>query len=1178
MRLLDNQCKQPVPTESAFFEGVNRMHDTCEFFRPVMRYKKLATEAFVINHFAGTCCYEAEDIRGAWLDKNNDLLSRDLNSALSKSSVLLVSEVFSGESKERLGRQPQRLSRISVGAGNRTASFGKARPGATFASISRRFCLDLNLLVAELSEADAHFIRCIKPNAKGVPLFDVGKVVEQLRSSGVFDAVELMKAAYPTKIRFDDIYGKYASLLPGELVGKLPPAGFCEVVALACDVDRGDYALGFTQLFLRSGKGTFLEDLIAMDVAEVVPLLEEKIREYERRKRAAMHVGMRVLGHHLHVQFLRKRVAARLVQRIYRGHLSRKQTRKRLAALRKNRAAALAIAAEPSGSARSHPAALHANVTIETPVDAKEVLIEQMRTELARERMASAKLMEQVETLSAQASELRSAAAGGNETIQELLDQTQQQVTSLKLELVEARKALAVERGVSEALRDEPTAQTNDNQKVIRAVSPGPRSSEPTRTSTGAKFADVDPTVVGQQFRVNIERDDASGTLGVDIDVYLGRVTVAIVDPNVPAHGKLAVGDEIEGVGGVSCKGDLNSVLKRIVESPNVVSLDICRRLPTALLRHEMQMRTAKGSWAYVMATLLDTRQLLHELPRGSRVQIEEAGEEGASGLPGEGSISIHRISKHEMVDASAEGPATLTVALVNGVLYQFRCPPKEDEGTVSGTATLRAWQQQLAQLLSGVSSPRKDRRFGLAMVWQQGYMELAIGIDEWANRYFVLDQLHGIRIYRDKSNFRLGEPERVIPIRSIGKAVRGTGLEYFEWGIHVHLNPSPDMDLSDTVLETRAPSQNEMGRWLATINMHGAYWHIDTSSAGKAEPIAMPSSLTQTRRYTHASSKRRFSALVGLPPSAKMQLELASGWLTVKKEHSSLGGSKRRFCRLIALLEVASDKPLPPMAPGATAPQRQSGTSGSKSHAYKSVMFYVLHRENDLLENEQPGHGALDMCEVVSVTAGGKNKIIIKAGMREIRITADNTIDQTMWLDVLDKHRGLLPWLNGDIGDSIHQLGPTAPPIAPDLKHVSDRMSDVTVGSLCPSDIQLAARHSQFMELSDDSGSVDFKHLSGWMEVADGDREEPEWQLGYVALLKDNCIGYYHDAAATNGPPIRRLHLAKGLVVQPLTDPPYNYEHAIMVSGDTATSWLLCPDSPDESDRWMAVLHKLLL
>ena len=61
-----------------------------------MRYKKLATEAFVINHFAGTCCYEAEDIRGAWLDKNNDLLSRDLNSALSKSSVLLVSEVFSG--------------------------------------------------------------------------------------------------------------------------------------------------------------------------------------------------------------------------------------------------------------------------------------------------------------------------------------------------------------------------------------------------------------------------------------------------------------------------------------------------------------------------------------------------------------------------------------------------------------------------------------------------------------------------------------------------------------------------------------------------------------------------------------------------------------------------------------------------------------------------------------------------------------------------------------------------------------------------------------------------------------------------------------------------------------------------------------------------------------------------
>jgi hypothetical protein len=56
-----------------------------------------------------------------------------------------------------------------------------------------------------------------------------------------------------------------------------------------------------------------------------------------------------------------------------------------------------------------------------------------------------------------------------------------------------------------------------------------------------------------------------------------------------------------------------------------------------------------------------------------------------------------------------------------------------------------------------------------------------------------VLD-LHGIRIYDDKTAFRTGEPLRVIPANAIGKATRGTGLEYFEWGVYVHLIPTPDM------------------------------------------------------------------------------------------------------------------------------------------------------------------------------------------------------------------------------------------------------------------------------------------------------------------------------------------------------------------------------------------------
>ena len=46
-------------------------------------------------------------------------------------------------------------------------------------------------------------------------------MLAQLRSNGVFDAVELMKAAYPTRLRYEAIHGQYAHLLPKDLVGKV---------------------------------------------------------------------------------------------------------------------------------------------------------------------------------------------------------------------------------------------------------------------------------------------------------------------------------------------------------------------------------------------------------------------------------------------------------------------------------------------------------------------------------------------------------------------------------------------------------------------------------------------------------------------------------------------------------------------------------------------------------------------------------------------------------------------------------------------------------------------------------------------------------------------------------------------------------------------------------------------
>ena len=114
-------------------------------------------------------------------------------------------------------------------------------------------------------------------------------MLNQLRCSGTFEAVQLISASYPTRIPYYDIHGRYKDHMP-DFVQALDPPFFTEMIALACDVDDDDYQLGKSKIFFRPGKGAFLEELANMDMSEVVPMLVEKIKEYERKKKARQTV------------------------------------------------------------------------------------------------------------------------------------------------------------------------------------------------------------------------------------------------------------------------------------------------------------------------------------------------------------------------------------------------------------------------------------------------------------------------------------------------------------------------------------------------------------------------------------------------------------------------------------------------------------------------------------------------------------------------------------------------------------------------------------------------------------------------------------------------------------------------------------------------------------------------
>ena len=133
----------------------------------------------------------------------------------------------------------------------------------------------------ELKAGETHFVRCVKPNDKNAPRQLIPKMVlEQLRASGVFDAVELMKKGYPTRIPYSGIHGKFAHSLPEDLAA-LSPSAFSELAALACDVGPKDYALGRNQLFLKADKGGLLEVRELQKATRVLQLImtESKSRQ-----------------------------------------------------------------------------------------------------------------------------------------------------------------------------------------------------------------------------------------------------------------------------------------------------------------------------------------------------------------------------------------------------------------------------------------------------------------------------------------------------------------------------------------------------------------------------------------------------------------------------------------------------------------------------------------------------------------------------------------------------------------------------------------------------------------------------------------------------------------------------------------------------------------------------------
>ncbi len=143
-------------------------------------------EFFVVKHYAGNVGYDS----AGFLEKNKDSMSEDLVALFAKSRMGFLRDLFPAEGKD-----------------------GSSH--AIKVSVATQFSKQLTDLMATLNATKPHYIRCIKPNPnKSSEEFNPNMVLEQLRYSGVFEAVQIRKSGFTFRFSHENFYKQFRVCAP----------------------------------------------------------------------------------------------------------------------------------------------------------------------------------------------------------------------------------------------------------------------------------------------------------------------------------------------------------------------------------------------------------------------------------------------------------------------------------------------------------------------------------------------------------------------------------------------------------------------------------------------------------------------------------------------------------------------------------------------------------------------------------------------------------------------------------------------------------------------------------------------------------------------------------------------------------------------------------------------------
>ncbi|CAG0894871.1 unnamed protein product [Darwinula stevensoni] len=281
--LLDEECLRPGDrTDTTFLNKINTVLGSHAHFKRAKtnvgkRSSIDSLDEFCLVHYAGDVTYK---VRG-FLDKNNDLLFRDLKEAMSESSNEIVRACFP---KEEI--------------------LAKKRPP----TVATQFKDSLQSLTKTLIREEPSYIRCIKPNDLKQPgrtaakpaipcpwyyrrdyvagQFNENVVRHQVKYLGLMENLRVRRAGFAYRRLYEAFLHRYKSLCPDTWpTYRGNPRSGVERLVKFLGYKNDEYRLGETKIFIRLPQTLFAtEDAYQRrkhELATLIFLKEEVAFEFE---------------------------------------------------------------------------------------------------------------------------------------------------------------------------------------------------------------------------------------------------------------------------------------------------------------------------------------------------------------------------------------------------------------------------------------------------------------------------------------------------------------------------------------------------------------------------------------------------------------------------------------------------------------------------------------------------------------------------------------------------------------------------------------------------------------------------------------------------------------------------------------------------------------------------------